>query len=272
MSIFLSGVLVKLSVFGILRVFDLLLLKQTFFLFFFCALIGVVDSTLKMLIQIDSKVVIAFSTTVQMNFALFILFTMSEGSYATLAIALLNHMLTASLLFFIADTVLVRFNTREFFFLSGLYFYLPLFSFFLLISIVNQLNFPGFLGFVLDLNFLVSVLSSYPLTSFVLFFFLFGIEHLYVLYFFLKICFGVSTGLYYVSLKDLSLAEVLLFSYLLSLSIFWGVFPSTLAHLYSMINYARFLIKAARKPTRQRLLGKSLSLPKAGLCPRGAAT
>lgn len=212
--------LVKLSIFGVLRILDFLLLKQTFFIFFFCALVGVVDSTLKMLIQVDSKVVVAFSTTVQMNFALFTLFTMSEGSYTTLYLALLNHMLTASLLFFIADTILVRFNTRELFFLSGLYSYLPLFSFFLLTALVNQINFPGFLGFVLDLNFLVSVLTAYPVTSFFLFFFLFGIEHLYVLYFFLKICFGVSNKYSYVVLKDLSLAETLLFMYLLSLSIF----------------------------------------------------
>jgi len=130
MSIFLSGVLVKLSLYGIIKVFNFLVLKQTFFIFFGLALIGVVDSTLKMLIQIDSKVVVAFSTTVQMNFMLFVLFSLAEGSNSALTTALLNHMLTASLLFFIADTILVRFNTREFFFLSGLYALTPILSFF----------------------------------------------------------------------------------------------------------------------------------------------
>lgn len=220
MSIFLSGVLVKLSVYGILRVFEFFLIKQTFFIFFLLSLIGVVDSTLKMLVQVDSKVVIAFSTTVQMNFALFMLFTFSEGSSISLNLALLNHMLTASILFFISDTILVRFNTREFFFLTGLYALMPLFSFFLLISLVNQINFPGFLGFVLDVNFLYSVLPVFPISSFILFFFLFVIEHLYVLYFFLKICFGVTNKFSYAIIKDLSLAETLLFFYLLSVSVF----------------------------------------------------
>ena len=178
------------------------------------------DSTLKMLIQVDSKVVVAFSTTVQMNFALFIVFTLSSLSSGALGLALTNHMLTASILFFIADIVLVRLNSREFFFISGLHSELPVFSAALLFSLINQINFPGFLGFILDVAFLVYVLPEYPLTSFILFFFLFSIEHLYIFYFFLKICFGVSVRYNSVIHRDLSLAESLLFSYLLSASIF----------------------------------------------------
>ena len=220
--------MVKLSVFGILRFLDFFSLKYSFFVLYGAALIGVVDSTMKMLIQVDAKVVIAFSTTVQMNFALFVVFTMSSLSGEVLNLALTNHMLTASILFFIADIVLVRFNSREFFFISGLHAALPIFSAALLFSLINQINFPGFLGFVLDVAFAVYVLPGYPLTSFILFFFLFSIEHLYIFYFFLKICFGVSMRYSQVAFRDLSLAESLLFVYLLSVSIFWGLFPAVL--------------------------------------------
>ncbi len=119
MSIFLSGVLVKLSIYGILRVFDVFLLKTSLSFFYFLAVIGVIDSTLKMLIQIDSKVVVAFSTTVQMNFILFILFSKTSTGDVPLLLGLVNHFITASILFFTCDVILVRFNTREFFFFSG---------------------------------------------------------------------------------------------------------------------------------------------------------
>lgn len=219
MSIFLSGVLVKLSVFGILKIFYLLPVKVSFSIFYFLAIIGVLDTTLKMLIQIDSKVVVAFSTTVQMNFILFVIFSSGSFSSSTVLLAAVNHMLTASILFFITDIILTRMNSREFFFISGLFKKIPIFSFFLLFSIVNQINFPGFLGFVLDISFLYSVVSSNFLTSILLFFFLFTIEHLYILYFFLKIAFGVTNKLNYIILKDLSLNEFLLFIYLGSISI-----------------------------------------------------
>ena len=130
MSIFLSGVLVKLSIYGILRVFDVFLLKTSLSFFYFLAVIGVIDSTLKMLIQIDSKVVVAFSTTVQMNFILFILFSKTSTGDVPLLLGLVNHFITASILFFTCDVILVRFNTREFFFLAGLHYFLPIFSFF----------------------------------------------------------------------------------------------------------------------------------------------
>ncbi len=218
-----------MSVFGILRFIDFFELRYSFFLFYLLSAIGVIDSTMKMLIQVDSKVVIAFSTTVQMNFALFIVFTVTGLTTGALSLALTNHMITASILFFIADLILVRLNSREFFFISGLHAMLPIFSAALLFGLINQINFPGFLGFVLDVAFLVYVLPTNPVSSFFLFFFLFVIEHLYIFYFFLKICFGVSMRFNYFLIKDLSLAECLLFTYLILTSLFWGLFPAALS-------------------------------------------
>ena len=232
LSIFLSGVLVKLSVYGILKFIYLSPLKLNFTLFYYLAVIGVIDSTLKMLIQIDSKVVIAFSTTVQMNLICFIIFSMTNESADTLKLGLFNHLLTASILFFFADQILVRFNTREFFFLSGIYFFLPVLSITLVLFIINQINFPGFLGFFLDVYFLSTTLPSFAGTSFFLFFFLFVIEHLYILFFFLKILYGVSTKFSNITFKDLSYDEILLSFFLLGISFFFGMFPLTLKVLF----------------------------------------
>lgn len=232
LSIFLSGVLVKLSVYGILKFIYLSPLKLNFTLFYYLAVIGVIDSTLKMLIQIDSKVVIAFSTTVQMNLICFIIFSMTNESVDTLKLGLFNHLLTASILFFFADQILVRFNTREFFFLSGIYFFLPVLSITLVLFIINQINFPGFLGFFLDVYFLSTTLPSFAGTSFFLFFFLFVIEHLYILFFFLKILYGVSTKFSNITFKDLSYDEILLSFFLLGISFFFGMFPLTLKVLF----------------------------------------
>jgi len=178
-----------------------------------------------MLIQVDSKVVVAFSTTVQMNFILFMLFSINTLSNGAFLIALVNHMITASILFFITDLVLVRVNSREFFFLSGFYGFLPILSFFILLSLINQVNFPGFLGFLLDISFLYGSFTFSPLVNFLLFFFLFVIEHLYIFFFFLKICFGVTNKYNFIFLRDLSFLEIGLSFYLLGISILWGLYP-----------------------------------------------
>lgn len=232
LSIFLSGVLVKLSIYGIIRFLYLSPVKTNFTLFYYLAVIGVIDSTLKMLIQIDSKVVIAFSTTVQMNLICFILFSLTSESMQTLKLGLVNHLLTASILFFFADQILVRFNTREFFFLCGLYYFLPALSAMLTLFIINQINFPGFLGFFLDIYFLSTTLADFFGTSFFLFFFLFVIEHLYILFFFLKILYGTSLNFKSVVFKDLSYDEVALSLFLLASSFLFGVFPLTLSVIF----------------------------------------
>lgn len=232
LSIFLSGVLVKLSIYGILKFLYLAPVKQNFTLFYYLAVIGVIDSTLKMLIQIDSKVVIAFSTTVQMNLICFILFSLSVESSQTLKLGLVNHLLTASILFFFADQILVRFNTREFFFICGIYYFLPALSAMLTLFIINQINFPGFLGFFLDIYFLATSLPDFFGTSFFLFFFLFVIEHLYILFFFLKILYGTSITFKNVHFKDLSYDEVALSLFLLACSFLFGTFPLTLSVIF----------------------------------------
>lgn len=246
LSIFLSGALVKLSVYGILKFIYLAPLKLNFTLFYYLALIGVIDSTLKMLVQIDSKVVIAFSTTVQMNLICFILFSLTAESLQTLKLGLINHLLTASILFFFADQILIRFNTREFFFVSGLYYFLPSLSAFLTLFIINQINFPGFLGFFLDVFFLSTTFADFIGTSFFLFFFLFVIEHLYVLFFFLKILYGVSTKQKHIVFKDLSYDEVALSLFLLSLSFVFGFFPLSLSVLFLIFVLFYFLCRFTR--------------------------
>jgi hypothetical protein len=85
----------------------------------------------------------------------------------------------------------------------------------------------------LDVYFLSTTLPSFAGTSFFLFFFLFVIEHLYILFFFLKILYGVSTKFSSIVLKDLSYDEVLLSFFLLGVSFFFGMFPLTLKVLFA---------------------------------------
>jgi NADH:ubiquinone oxidoreductase subunit 4 (subunit M) len=58
---------------------------------------------------------------------------------------------------------------------------------------------------------------------------LFVIEHLYILFFFLKICFGVSVTSKRTLIFDLNFFEVVVFLYLFYFSIFFGIFPAELS-------------------------------------------
>ena len=181
-----------------------------------------------------------------MNLICFILFSLTSESLQTLKLGLVNHLLTASILFFFADQILIRFNTREFFFVSGLYYFLPSLSAFLTLSVINQINFPGFLGFFLDVFFLSTTFADFIGTSFFLFFFLFVIEHLYILFFFLKILYGVSTKQNHIVFKDLSYDEVALSLFLLSISFVFGFFPLSLSVLFLIFVLFYFLCRLTR--------------------------
>lgn len=225
MSIFLSGVLVKLSFYGYWRLLFILGNDFIYNFFFLFVLLGIFEPTLKMFSQVDLKCLVALSTTVQMNY---IMFSVLGGSSLTLRgsfVIIFNHALTAALLFLSCDFLISRFNTREFFFLVGLGTELPILSFFFLLVIVNQVHFPFTVGFVGDMLIISGAIYTVPIMVFILFFYLFTIEHLVVFYIFAKMLFGTVVFNRVFNLIDISRLEFYFLFYFLFLSFLGGVFP-----------------------------------------------
>jgi len=211
-SIYLSGFLVKTSLYGIW----VLVLSNNFSnltLYLIISTIGIFDSSLKMWGQTDLKKLIAFATIQEMNLILSLLIL---SDYITLKLTfffIIAHSVLSSIFFYITDLLYKRYNTRSVLAINGLLNTNPLLGFSIFISVILFGGLPFTLKFIVEI-FLFSQLINVNLifTSFIML-----ISNWIAIVSFSRhwffILFGSSTSL----TPDLSRKELVVLVYLLLL-------------------------------------------------------
>lgn len=157
-SIFLSGVLVKTALVGLLKLnFLFFFSKNNAVLFIF--IISFFGSTFKLFVQTDFKKLIAYTTIQEMS--LLILFSIFNGfsNYNILKFFIVLHTLTSLQFFLINDIVFLRFLNRQCSFFLGLSYSLPKLSFFLLTLFFLFIGLPFSLKFFIEFFFIFKALS-----------------------------------------------------------------------------------------------------------------
>lgn len=133
-------------------------------------LIGFIYGSLCATRQIDLKRQIAFSSVAHMSFAVVGIYMISVVGVDGAVFLMFSHGLISSALFFLVGTLSDRYHTRSVTAFSGLLGIMPLFSGFLIVSILANVGFPGTSGFIPELLVLVAVFKSLPTISLVMLF------------------------------------------------------------------------------------------------------
>ena len=173
-SIFLSGFLVKSAVYCFYKIIILLNIKTYSLIPIFFCIFGMLDSSLKMWVQVDIKKLIAFATVQEMN-AIFLLFNLGD-SWAINAglIFLLAHGVLSSLMFFLIECIYKRLQTRSLYKIYGISHLYPNLSLSIWAMLILFFGFPGTLKFYVEMQ--LAIFLSYNdliLTFFILLIFIF---------------------------------------------------------------------------------------------------
>lgn len=153
-SVLLAGILLKLGFYGILRFsFTLFPEATTYFtpLVFTIAILSVLLASATTLRQIDIKRIIAYSSVVHMNFALFGLFSNTLEGLQGAVYVLLSHGIVSGGLFLAVGVLYDRYHNRLLPYFSGLVLTMPLFTTFFFIFSISNLALPGTSSFVGEL-------------------------------------------------------------------------------------------------------------------------
>lgn len=191
-SVLLAGVLLKLGVYGFIRLLLPVFYQSTIYFLpfiFTISLISGIYTSFTTLRQTDLKKIIAYSSVAHMSIGLFGLFTLKTIGIVGSLILMFSHGIVSGGLFLLIGFLYDRFKTKIIFYYSGLVQLMPLFAFFLLIFILGNISFPGtssFIGEFLILNDVVNV--NFELVFFIgLILFLCTV---YSLYLYNKVIFG----------------------------------------------------------------------------------
>lgn len=142
MSIFLSCILIKLSLFCLLKIQHLFLSEVSFniciFISFFCCL----DVTFRYSNLRDLKAIIAYGSVLHTNLLLALIHLDSLKSLKNSIYYIWGHSLSTTTLFIVVNMIEVRYGTRNIIYLSGLWYNSPNLVYLSIFSLLSFLDIP----------------------------------------------------------------------------------------------------------------------------------
>jgi len=233
-SIILAGVLLKLGLYGMLRVLIVLFPIANIYytpLVITLSFISVIFISIIILQQIDLKKIIAYSSIAHMNFAVIGIFSNNiygiEGSIFTM----LSHGLISSMLFFCIGVLYDRYGERNLLYYSNVVQIMPFFSFFFFFSIIANLGMPGTSSFIGEFLLLLSLSFKSIFLLFIMSLTLF-LTTIYCIWLFNRICFGYMSKKYIIIYKDLIRFESIILIIFTILILFFGLYPNCILNLF----------------------------------------
>jgi len=225
-SIMLSGVLLKLGAYGILRVADTLPLglQAVLPLLFVLALVNILYGAFLAFRQTDLKAIVAFSSISHMGFVLLGIAALNVTGVSGAVFMMLAHGIITGGLFLLVGIIYERTNTMELGQLSGLAGQVPRYAGVTVLALLASMGLPGLAQFVGEFQTLIGAFERWGL--YVLFASL-GI--LVTATFTLRVIAAMFTGDVDErrgSLRDLDARELTAAVPLAVLTVVLGVFPS----------------------------------------------
>ncbi len=164
-SVLLAGILLKLGVYGFIRIsLPLCPLASEFFtpLIYMLGGLGIIYSSFAALCQMDLKRIIAYSSVAHMNLIVLGLFCFNIIGIEGAIFQSISHGFISSALFFLIGILYNRYHTRLLFYYGGLVQLMPLYSFFFLFFILANIAFPGTSSFVGEFLILLGIFQESP--------------------------------------------------------------------------------------------------------------
>ena len=226
-SVILAGVLLKMGAYGFLR-FSLPMLPDASVQFtpfiYALSVVAIIYTSVVALVQEDMKKLIAYSSVAHMGYVTIGIFTLTQQGMEGALIQMLSHGFVSAALFLVVGVVYDRLHTREIARYGGLAENMPRYAAVFMLFMLASVGLPGTSGFVGE--FLV-LLGVFQVNSTVALFAALGmvLGATYMLWIYRRVIFGRLTKPDLKGLKDLTPREVAIFTPLVILTLWMGVYP-----------------------------------------------
>ncbi len=157
-SVILAGLLLKMGTYGYVR-FALPLFPMAAVrladVFLGLAVVGILYGGLVALRQRDFKKLVAYSSVAHLGFVMLGIFALTPQGMSGAVLQMVNHGLSTGGLFLLVGMLYDRRHTRMLDDFGGIWAVMPVYGFFLLITILSSAGLPGLNGFVGEFSILV---------------------------------------------------------------------------------------------------------------------
>ena len=237
-SIILAGILLKMGGYGFLR-FSLPVFPDASLLFqpyiFFLSCIAIIYTSLVAFAQNDIKKLIAYSSVAHMGFVTIGIFCLNPQGLDGAIFQMISHGLISGALFLAIGVIYERTHTRDINSLGNFATKMPKYSVFLMIFTLGSVGLPGTSGFIGEVLVLMGSWKVNPMVTLVAGSSLI-LGAIYMLRFYKKISFGVSSKEDNYMILDVNNREYIAFLPLAILVLLLGIFPNLILIFFEMPN------------------------------------
>jgi NADH-quinone oxidoreductase subunit M len=229
-SVILAGILLKMGGYGFLR-FSLPmfpLASQEFApLVFALSVVAIIYTFLVALAQVDMKKLIAYSSVAHMGFVTMGIFSFTVQGVDGAIFQMLSHGLVSAALFLSVGVVYDRMHTRRIDAYGGLVNRMPLYALVFMVFTLANVGLPGTSGFIGEF---LTLIGAFKAKTWVAFLATTGVilSAAYALYLYRRMIFGPLEKPALRAIADLGYREVLVFTPLVLLVVFFGFYPAPL--------------------------------------------
>jgi NADH-quinone oxidoreductase subunit M len=238
-SVILAALILKIAYYGIIRYILPLFndINQYYKSYIFIlSIISILYGAIINIKEIDMKKIIAYSSIIHMNYAVFGLFSKEISSLISSYILMLSHGFISASLFLLIGLLYSRYHKRLYIYYRGLFIIMPLFSILFIFIILSNISIPFTSSFIPEILILINVLSLNKIIGlfFVLSLFFSSIYNIWLL---IRIIYGSLSPNITLS-QDLTLNEFLIFLPFIVFILLFSFFFTTI----SSILYPSFLL------------------------------
>jgi len=229
-SVILAAILLKMAGYGFIRFsLGLFPVASDYFtyLIFTLSVIAIIYTSLVALMQDDMKKLIAYSSVAHMGFVTIGIFSLTKQGLEGSIVQMISHGFISAALFLCVGVLYDRFHSRMISSYGGLVHIMPKYALIFMIFSLAALGLPGTSGFVgeflilvgaFQVSIVVTVLASLGII----------LAAAYMLWLYRRVVFGRIANTDLKNMKDLNKTELYIFSSLVILVIFFGIYPDPL--------------------------------------------
>jgi len=162
LSMLLSGVLLKMGAYGLMRVSQLLPIAMEWFAYLLLVLgfINIIYGAVLAWRQTDLKSMVAFSSISHMGFVLIGISGLNSIGFTGATMQMVAHGIITGALFYMVGLIYHRTDNRDMNNFGGLTHKIPVYSSLTMLTLFASMGLPGLVGFIAEFHILMGVLEN----------------------------------------------------------------------------------------------------------------